>query len=154
MFTFFHSFLCYSPQIVLCSVKYHLPNLGTFGKWLIWLLVLCLVTQSCLILWDPMACGLPGSSVHGDSPGKNTGVGCISPSRRSSRPRKWTCVSFVSCIGILYPLSHRGWSYLGLILWLHSAGCWVQVEHRCLGPSSRPGVNLPFMQVKWSYWPI
>ena len=27
-------------------------------------------------LCDPMGCSLPGSSVHGDSPGKNTGVGC------------------------------------------------------------------------------
>ena len=27
-------------------------------------------------LSDPMDCNLPGSSVHGDSPGKNTGVGC------------------------------------------------------------------------------
>ena len=25
-----------------------------------------------------MDCSLPGSSVHGDSPGKNTGVGCLS----------------------------------------------------------------------------
>ena len=32
--------------------------------------------QSCLTLCDPMDCSLPGSSVHGDSPGKNTGVGC------------------------------------------------------------------------------
>ena len=38
--------------------------------------VLCLVAQSCLILSDPMDCSPPGSSVHGDSPGKNTGVGC------------------------------------------------------------------------------
>ena len=38
--------------------------------------VLCLVSLSCLILWDHMDCSLPGSSVHGDSPGKNTGVGC------------------------------------------------------------------------------
>ena len=37
--------------------------------------VLCLVAQSCLILCDPMDCDLPGSSVHGDSPDKNTGVG-------------------------------------------------------------------------------
>ena len=27
-------------------------------------------------LCDPMDCGLPGSFVHGDSPGKNTEVGC------------------------------------------------------------------------------
>ena len=32
--------------------------------------------QSCLPLCDPVDCSLPGSSVHGDSPGKNTGVGC------------------------------------------------------------------------------
>ena len=31
--------------------------------------------QSCPTLCDPMDCNLPGS-VHGDSPGKNTGVGC------------------------------------------------------------------------------
>ena len=27
-------------------------------------------------LCNPMNCSLPGSSVHGDSPGKNTGMGC------------------------------------------------------------------------------
>ena len=32
--------------------------------------------QSCLNLCDPMDCSPPGSSVHGHSPGKNTGVGC------------------------------------------------------------------------------
>ena len=35
------------------------------------------VTQSCLILSDPMDCSLPGSSVHGIFPGNSTGVGCI-----------------------------------------------------------------------------
>ena len=38
--------------------------------------VLCLVTWLCPTLWDPMDCGPPGSSVHEDSPGKNTRVGC------------------------------------------------------------------------------
>ena len=37
---------------------------------------LCLATQLCPTLGDPMDCSLPGSSVNGDSPGKNTGVGC------------------------------------------------------------------------------
>ena len=32
--------------------------------------------QLCLTLCGPMACRPPVSSVHGDSPGKNTGVGC------------------------------------------------------------------------------
>ena len=38
--------------------------------------VLCLVTQSCPTLCDLLDCNPPGSSVRGDSPGKNTGVGC------------------------------------------------------------------------------
>ena len=37
---------------------------------------MCLVSQLYPILCDPMDCSPPGSSVHGDSPGKNTGVGC------------------------------------------------------------------------------
>ena len=37
--------------------------------------MLCLVAQSCR-LCDPVDCSPPGSSVHGDSPGKSTGVGC------------------------------------------------------------------------------
>ena len=32
--------------------------------------------QSCPTLCDPMDRSPPGSSVYGDSPGKNTGVGC------------------------------------------------------------------------------
>ena len=38
--------------------------------------VLCLVTQLWLILCDHMNCSPSGFSVHGDSPGKNTGAGC------------------------------------------------------------------------------
>ena len=38
--------------------------------------MLCLVIQSFPILCNPMDDSLPGSSVHGDSPGKNPGVGC------------------------------------------------------------------------------
>ena len=36
----------------------------------------CLVAQSCPPLCDPMDCSPPGSSVHVDSPGKSTRVGC------------------------------------------------------------------------------
>ena len=42
------------------------------------LCTLFLVTQSCLTLCDPMDCSPPGSSGHGDSTGKNTGVGSLS----------------------------------------------------------------------------
>ena len=37
---------------------------------------MCLAAQSCPTLCDPMDCNPPGFSVHEDSPGKNTGVGC------------------------------------------------------------------------------
>ena len=36
----------------------------------------CLAAQLCPILCDPRDCSPSGSSVHGDSPGKNMGVGC------------------------------------------------------------------------------
>ena len=39
--------------------------------------LLCLIVQSCPTLCDTMDCSPPGSSsVHGDAPGKNTGVSC------------------------------------------------------------------------------
>ena len=38
--------------------------------------MLCLVAQACSTLCDRMDCSLPGSSVHGDSLGKNTRGGC------------------------------------------------------------------------------
>ena len=51
----------------------------------------CLVAQSCLTLCDPMDCSPPGSSVHGDSPGKAWVA--MPSSRGSSQPRYWTQVS-------------------------------------------------------------
>ena len=43
--------------------------------------------QSCLTLGDPIDCSPPGFSVHGDSPGKSTGVGCHALLQGSSPPR-------------------------------------------------------------------
>ena len=40
------------------------------------LLFLCLVSQLYSALCNPVDCSPPGSFVHGDSPGKNTGAGC------------------------------------------------------------------------------
>ena len=37
-----------------------------------------LLLQLCLTLCDPMDCRLPGTSDHGDSPGKNIGGCCHS----------------------------------------------------------------------------
>ena len=39
-------------------------------------LVMCVLSWSVVSDCDPMDCSLPGSSVHGDYPGKNTRVGC------------------------------------------------------------------------------
>ena len=39
-------------------------------------MVVMVLVAKCLTLCDPMDCNPPGSSAHGDSPGKNTGVGC------------------------------------------------------------------------------
>ena len=52
-------------------------------------------------LWPrgPYSCSLPGSSVHGDSPGKNTGVGCHSllhPSCQSLRGSWLATASYFS----------------------------------------------------------
>ena len=60
-----------------------------------------LVTQSCPTLCDSVDCSSSGSSVHGDSPGKNTGVSChallqgIFPTQRSN-------LRLLHCRQILY----------------------------------------------------
>ena len=72
--------------------------------------VLCLVAQSCTTLCDPMDCSWPGSSVHGDSPGKNTGVGCYALIQ-GIFPTQGSNPGLPHCRQILYHLSHQGsWS--------------------------------------------
>ena len=69
--------------------------------------MLCLATQLCLTLCDPVDYSLPGSSVHGKSPGRNNGVGChvllqgIFPTQESSP-------GLPHCRQILHHLSHQG----------------------------------------------
>ena len=41
-----------------------------------WIELVCLVAKSCLTLCNLTDYSLLGSSVHGDFPGRNTGVGC------------------------------------------------------------------------------
>ena len=52
----------YDQQLALCMTCY--------------LLCAVLSHSTCPTLFDPMDCSPPGSSVHGNSPGKNTAVGC------------------------------------------------------------------------------
>ena len=56
----------------------------------------CAKLQSCLTLWDPMDCSLPGSSVHGIFQARILEWVARPFSRKSSRLRDWTCVSYVS----------------------------------------------------------
>ena len=58
-----------------------------------------LVSQLCLTLCDPMDCSQPGSSVRGISQGRILEWVAVPFSRRSSWPRDWTYVFWVSCIG-------------------------------------------------------
>ena len=59
----------------------------------------CLVTQLCLTLCDLMDYSPPGSSVHGDSPSKNTRVVAIPFFKGSSQPRDKTQVL---CIAVRF----------------------------------------------------
>ena len=61
------------------------PGLWSFQLLFLWInfpflsppvLLHCFTAQSCPILYDPIDCSLPGTSVHGDSPGKNIGLSC------------------------------------------------------------------------------
>ena len=69
--------------------------------------VLCFVTQSCLTLCNPKTCSLPGSSVHGDSPGQNTGVGSLSL-LQGILPTQGSNPGLPHCRQILYYLCSQG----------------------------------------------
>ena len=69
--------------------------------------MLCLVAQSCPILCDSIDCSLPGSSVYGDSPGKNTGMGRHSLFQ-GIIPKQGSNPGLLHCRLILYHLSHQG----------------------------------------------
>ena len=73
-------------------------------------LMLSVVTQSCLTLCNSMHSNPPGAYVHGDSPGKNTGVGCHALLQgifltQGSNPG---ILSLLPCRQILYHLHHQG----------------------------------------------
>ena len=68
---------------------------------------LSLVTQASPALCNPMDGSPPGSSVHGDSPGKNTGVGCQAL-LQGIFPTQGSNSGLPHCRRILYQLSHQG----------------------------------------------
>ena len=64
------------PVLTSFMMQRWIPSIqeGDFG-----FAVLCFVTQSCLTLCNPIDCSLPGSSAHGDSPGKKAWCGLPCP---------------------------------------------------------------------------
>ena len=71
--------------------------------------MLCLVTRLCLTLCDPMDYSPPGSPVHADSPGKNTGVGCHT---QGIFPTQGWNPGLPHCRRILHWLSHQRSPYI------------------------------------------
>ena len=60
---------------------------------------MCLVTQSCPTLCDPINCSPPGSSVHGDSPGCYAFLQGIFPTQGSN-------LGLLHCRQVLYRQNH------------------------------------------------
>ena len=71
------------------------------------ILLLCLVARSCLTLCDPMDCNPSGSSINGDSLGKNTGVNCYALLQEFF-PSQGSNLGLLHCGHILHWLSHQG----------------------------------------------
>ena len=69
--------------------------------------VLCLVVQACPTLCDPMDCSPPVFSVHGNFPGKNTGVDCHAL-LWVTYPIQGLNPGLPHCRWILSHLSHQG----------------------------------------------
>ena len=63
--------------------------------------------QLCLTLCDPMDYSPPSSSARGDSPGKNTGVGCQAL-LQGIFPTQILNPGLPRCRQVLYHLSHQG----------------------------------------------
>ena len=97
------------------------------------------VTQSCLTLCNLMDCSPPGSSVHGDSPGKILEWVATLSSRGSAKSRDQTQVSHIA--GRFFPVwatREADHPFLLLRKWKHreaepisqdhTAGTWVKVS--------------------------
>ena len=70
-------------------------------------LMLSLAAQSYLTLCNPVDCSPPGSSVHGDSLGKNTGEDCYALLHGIFPTQGWN-PGLLHCRWTLYHLSHQG----------------------------------------------
>ena len=109
--------------------------------------MLCFVAQLCPTLCDPMDCSLSSSFVHGDSPGKNTGVGCHTL-LQGIFPAQGSNLGLQHFRKILHHLSHQEsplqwWFMLNIIyktdLGDFPGGPVIKTPHfHCRGPGFHP----------------
>ena len=85
--------------------------------------ILCSVTQSCPTLCNPIDCSLPGSSIHGDSPGNNTGVDCHDLLQR------------------IFPIQGSNPHLLCLLHWQVDFLHWVRATQKAPGKQGEPVTN-------------
>ena len=98
-------FLCYSGPLELPYEFEDQPVKSC--KKATWSFGVCMLSQSCLTLCDPMDCNPPGFSVHGESPGKNIGMGFHALLQGIFLTQELN-PGFQYCEWILYHLSHQG----------------------------------------------
>ena len=91
--------------------------------------VLCLVAQSCPTLCDPRDYSLPGFSVRGDSPSKNTGVGCHALLQGILLTQGWNS-------GLLHTYALLAITLLSLLMQMASRGLTLPVM-----PATEPGIQ-------------
>ena len=97
------------------------------------------VSDSCY----PRDCTLTGSFVHGDSPGKNTGVGCHAL-LQGIFPTQGSNPGLLHCGQILYRLSHEGSPGKGSYTFVISCSCQVaSVVSDSMRPHRRQPTRLP-----------
>ena len=92
---------------VLYIAHFLCPSIHHWKLWLYQWTVPYLVAQPCPTLCNPVDCSLPGSSIRGDSSGKNTRVGC-SAFLQGVFQTLGSNPGLLHCRWILYCLSHQG----------------------------------------------
>ena len=106
-----------------CTGKCHLCMENRHTKWCsVTPVFVCTQSLFCPILWDPVDCSSPGSSVHGILQARILEQIAIFFSRGSFWPRDQTHISCISCIHsqILFHWATRGSpSALDKIHWIH-----------------------------------
>ena len=98
-------FLCYSGPLEFPCEFEDQPVKSC--KKATWSFGVCMLSQSCLTLCDPMDCNPPGFSVHGESPGKNIGMG-FHALLQGIFPTQGSNSGLPHCRWILNHLSHQG----------------------------------------------